>query len=282
MMASCSKESETTTIPSDSAASFTSSITRASGESWEDKDQVGIMVTNGTTTLSGYKFNALYDVDPSTSEFSAHSDLDKFYYPVDGTSIHFYAYYPYSTAVNATDASYPIDVAVQSTPRSIDFMEASTKGGTGYSMTSGDVDLQFNRGMTKMTFTLKAGAGIELANISAISLEGFYTTASYDFATNSFGAFGAVKSIIPYTEAVANTYSAILIPTHDGDTAVTAHSNPKVKFVVSGEELYWDLKDETLKSGENNSYEVTITRSMITTAKIKSWNPTDKDELIAK
>lgn len=283
-MTSCNDMSNVELALSDTAATFTSAITRASGEAWEDGDKVGIVVTDTSQPLSGYKFNALYNVDASTSEFSADTELDKFYYPMDGSSVHFYAYYPHSTAVNATEASYPVNTAVQSVPKSLDLMEASTKGGDGYSKASGAVALQFNRRMTKLTFTLKAGASVDLADISTISLEGFYTTASYDFASNSFKTVGGVASITPFAETTANTYSAILIPTHDGDVAVTAHSTPQVKFVMAdGSIIYWALDGETLKAGDNNSYNVTIAQlEVTTTSDISPWNPEAEDDLTAE
>lgn len=285
-MASCTKETETTTMPADGTASFTSTISRVSGTSWEDDDQVGIMVTDGSATLLGYKFNALYDVNPTTNAFSPNADADKFYYPVDETKyIQFYAYYPHSTAVTTANQYFPVNVAIQTTPKLIDFMEATTKGGSGYNKKSTNVPLTFNRRMTKITFTLVAGTGVDLDDITAITLEGFYTTANYDFATNSFGTIATVASITPYEESADNTYSAILIPTHDGNTAVTAHSTPKVKFVENGENFYWDLSKETLKAGDNNTYsKVTISRTGVTASgsNITNWNPIQKEDVTAE
>lgn len=102
-------------------------------------------------------------------------------------------------------------------------------------------------------------------------------------ATNSFNTFGDVKEITPYTDSNNRVYTAILIPTHDGETAVTPHSKPRVKFVVDGEALYWDLKDEVLKAGDNNKYNVKITRTGVTaTGSITDWVPVEKEDVVAE
>lgn len=262
MLASCTVSEPAAT--SNPAASFTSSIeaTRVSGTEWESGDQVGIMVTSSNSILGDYRYNNCHNVsftEPSQGIFTAASAADQIYYSLDESDyIDFYAYYPYSATLESSDQSYPISVADQSEPRKIDFMEASTRsdGSDGYNKNSGTVPLDFSRNMAKITLILKAGDGVELSDISAITFEGFYTSATYDFPTNTFVEFGGNSvSITPY-DAGNDTYSAILIPENA--------ANHKVYFATPHGEISIDLTEYTLTRGHHLGFTVTVSQTAAT------------------
>ncbi|MFR9652068.1 MAG: fimbrillin family protein [Rikenellaceae bacterium] len=294
IVAGCSSEQEgtTTSTGSDGSAIFSTTISRVGDTQWESGDQVGLMVTkdNAIYDAATYKYNALYDAAPDGSLTPNAGDPDnKFYYPLDGTDLDFYAYYPYSELLNATDESYPIDLSDQSIPTKLDFMEASTRGnGVTYSKSNPNVSLTFNRRMAKLTFIVEAGEQVELSNITSISMEGFYTEASYSMSENSFELIDNVMSITPY-EGASSTYSALLIPMEEANgDAITEHESPCVIFytdlgVECNDTVTWVLGDYDiiLKAGQHNIYTVRINHDgVIVSGGIGSWDSSESEELI--
>ncbi len=270
-MSSCNKEQveiESSAI----CAQFTSSIeSRASGTEWEVGDAVGIIVTQNGSPLSSYHYNNRHNVvigsNASICSFEADSELDQIYYSTDeSTTIDFYGYYPYSADIDATEQCYPIDVTHQSSPQSIDLMVASTEGGSGYNKNSDAVSLRFNRCMTKISLQLKAGTGVELTDISAVKITGFYTKANYSFESGSFVDLSAEEATItPYLDE-SGVYSAILIPNNT--------LNHIIYFTTPYGDVPLDLSDESLLAGEHNYYTVNVHQTSTTyqSNSINNWN----------
>lgn len=259
------------------AATFSSSITtRVSGTEWEEGDEVGIMVTSENTLLNSYHYNNHHTVsftDPEQGIFTPATDLDQIYFSVEeDVYVDFYAYYPYSERLVEEEQSYPIDIVDQTSPKAIDFMEASTFGGDSYNKNSGTVELAFSRNMAKISMTLKAGTGLSLSDISAVRLEGFYTTATYDFPTNSFTALGGDSTDITPYSAGDNSYSAIVIPENS--------ASQMVYFTTPHGDVPLDLSSYTLAKGEHLSFTVTVSQTVAThsTNPINGWDDIDVDD----
>ncbi len=274
MIASCTKEESATEESLN--AQFSSSITRASGTEWESGDQIGVMVTQNNSLVAEYNYNNRYNVsftDPEHGDFIADSEVDQIYYSVDNTEcINFYAYYPYNSDLVEADCSYPIDITEQSTPKNIDFMEASTDGSGGYNKDSGTVILNFSRNMSKITIKLKEGDGVALSDITNVEFEGFYTTATYDFTTNTFGSCGGeTTTITPYDEG-SETYSAIVIP----EQATTHTINFETKYGT----LPLDLSSYTLERGSHLYFTITVSQVPVVSDyhTISKWVDADIDD----
>lgn len=273
VMASCTKE----TVDTQSLkATFTSSIeqTRVVGTEWETGDQIGIIVVSTTVNAvsEGYRFNNCHNVtftDPSQGIFIPDTDLDQIYYSVDENEyVEFYAYYPYSSSLTADTEEYSMDITDQTEPRKIDFMESSTNndGNGGYNKNSSTVALGFLRNMAKISLALQAGDGLELSDISAITLEGFYTSATYDLATNSFKDLGGGElSITPYS-AGNDIYSAILFPEN-----AASHM---VYFTTPYGDVPLDLSGYNLTKGEHLYFTVTVSQTAASyeQSEINGWD----------
>lgn len=265
-MVGCTKTEE---INNDSElkVSFASSIaTKTSGTEWESDDVVGIIVTGENAALENYKYNAKYTVDISSSTYTCSFDAataeDAIYYSTDeAVTLDFYAYYPYSEDVDIATETYPINVAEQADPASIDFMEASTRETTpeGYNKNSDDVSLNFTRRMSQIYFTIASGDGYDISDLKSITLEGFYSTADYDLANNEFTNFGNIQDITPYSLG-NDTYSAIIIPTHESASEqIYAPVEHKIVFTASdGKRMEWVLTDANFYSGYSHSYSVYV------------------------
>lgn len=283
-MVGCAKEEKTTDGGvSNLETSFSSTIveSRASGTQWETGDVIGIMVTSNNSIVSTYTYNNKYNVTfeaetPEKGVFTADSDDDKIYYSSDeNTYIDFYAYYPYNSELSATDQTYPIDVTTQTTPNKLDFMEASTRndGKNGYNKNSGTVALTFNRNMAKLSFKLIGGTGVDLSDITGVSLEGLYTTAEYDFNTNSFGSLGGETTAITPLKEADDLYSAILIP-----EMTTSH---KANFILkNGESVPLDITSQSLASGKHIEISVTVNlkEAVVSGNTIVGWDKTSEAE----
>lgn len=274
-MAGCSKDKATETIGAESAR-FTTTIsnTRAHDTSWDDGDIVGIMVTQENTLVSRYRYNNQYNVDATNSTITNATDADLIYYPADGSVVHFYAYYPYNSQLSEVDQSYPIDISDQSEPKDIDFMEASTRNTEGYTIISSSVELTFSHRMAKLSMTLVAGDAVDLSDITAVKLVGFYDSATYNFVLNEFeGSSIKEISLTPYKDATSGIYSAILIPEN-----AASHM---VYFTTPNGDVPLDLTNYTLESGKHHSLTVTVSQTEATydENEINNWETEYEGEL---
>ncbi len=253
-------------------ASFTSAIeTRVSGVEWEAGDQIGIMVTSDNVALDSYRYNNLHNVsftDPEHGIFTPDTEADRIYFSVDKSVVlHFYGYYPYRADLVEADASCPIDVTDQSEPEKIDFMEASTRDTEGYNKLDDTVVLNFSRNMAKVTFSLVAGDGLELSDITRVWAEGYYTTATYDFVNNIFGSCAGEDYSLDLYDEGSNMHSAILIPeNYAGDRRIyftTPYGD--VPLVMDGYDLV---------RGENRVYTVKVSQTVATCTanRIGGWD----------
>lgn len=277
LLSSCSKQEGQQTVQR-VGATFTSGISsRAYDRTWEQGDQVGIYMVNydqttGEATPEQQYCNTLHTIR-STGEAARLSSDSTMYYPIDGSEVGFYAYYPYTDQISE-DHKYTINVSDQSVPSRIDFMESS--GNTGYSKTSSEVSLVFVHSMAMLSFDISMGTGMENEVVEdiTVSISGIPTVADYDFATNEFQDLReSSTSFAPYTLSEGKSYNAILFP-------MTLPEGATVTFHTSVGPLDWDVEGLDLHFGQNYSCPVTLNRteaaiSGVTT--IVGWVDTDID-----
>ncbi len=270
-LASCAKESGATD-PIDPtnpvAATFTAaSITRVASNAWEESDQIGIsMVKTTTTTLADGNYENIPHTVGAAGESGTFSpDGTVIYFPVDGSSVDFYAYYPCSTL--DVDKNIAVSVATQSFS-DIDIVAAKAASKTKVAPTVTFADEEaFAHQLSKLTITLKEGAGItSLAGVTT-TIKGQYTTAKYNVYSGSISNEGNIANITAVTAADGSTAEAILIP-----TAAVAGSS--IVFTLDGDDYVWDTSSLVLAQGSEHSYEITITKTgiIVTGAKISDWN----------
>ncbi|MFR9566851.1 MAG: fimbrillin family protein [Rikenellaceae bacterium] len=268
-MASCAKENSTSETPSTDpvAATFSSaSISRVADNAWETNDKIGIsMVQTTTTTLTGGDYyNVPYTVSAAGTSGTFTPDDTVIYFPVDGSEVDFYAYYPYA-ALDADD-NLAVNVATQSFSR-IDIVAAKAAAKTKRSPTvtfSGDE--AFTHQLSKLTVTLVAGVGIDdLAGITT-TIKGQYTTAKYNLYTSVISSEGDVADITAVSAADGSTAEAILIP-----TASVAGST--IVFTLDGDDYIWDTSSIAFTQGSEHNYEITVTKTglVVSGATISGW-----------
>ncbi len=265
-LASCAKENSEANQTSDQVeATFTAAaITRVTDNAWEATDKIGITMTvSGKTDLAdGDYYNVLHNVDAAGTSGSFSPDSEVIYFPVDGSAVDFYAYYPYATP--DADDNLDVNVATQ-TFSDIDIVAAKATAKTKSAPTvafSGDN--AFGHCLSKLTITLKAGEGITSLENVTTTIKGQYTTAKYNLYTSEISSRGDVKDITAVT--TGTTVEAILIPTSamDGSTIV---------FTLDGDNYVWDTSKILLAQGSEHTYEITITKTgiIVTGALINDW-----------
>lgn len=247
-------------------------ITRAIDNNWSAGDKIGIfMVKTGqpltTLNIVGTANNIEYNnvTEPGLSgSFSANNIFETIYFPVNGSLVDFYAYYPYSTNIN--QYKYSINVVTQSNQENIDLMTAKTIEKV---KTSPAVILGFRHRLAKLKLTITAGEGVSAADLTnmEVTVIGLPTTASYNLANETLSDLGNNTDITIKTATDGTTAEAILIP-------VSATPGAKISFKLSGsgEIFYWDIATMAFDSGKKYDYTVSLNRTeAIVSGTISDW-----------
>ena len=278
------------------SAGIEATRTTGAGDEWAATDKVGIsmLATGGNMTTSAdlitgnREYNAVPDAPASSATFSPASGTP-IYYPNVG-NVDFVAYYPYGSIgagtgqVNAATYTYNISVANQSNPAAIDLLYAKTTN-VSKSKTV-PVALAFGHVMSKVTFNITAGNGINATNIqnlaaTAIEFGGMPVTAALALQDGTVTAgsdltqtFNPLKGVIPGSVNYHATFSAILVPQPTGH-GLTGRT---VLFTVGGQSYTWTIPDgDTFAEANHYTYMVTVNNNGITVGapSIVKWNERD-------
>ncbi|MDR1666086.1 MAG: fimbrillin family protein [Bacteroidales bacterium] len=249
------------------------SKTKASGASWDAGDAIGVfMVEQGSTTVADAANNKKYGVESAGTSgvFSpaAPADDNVIYYPNDGSSVDFIAYYPYQASITAL-STFPVDVSNQSSPAAIDLLYAATT--TGYSKShTGTVPLAFSHQLSKLTLNVTAGTGVnssDLANLS-IAIQGLNTAATFHLADGTLSGAGAVANITPFTVTAGATYAALVIP------QTIASGTVSIEFSIAAitYSKTWNMPSGVIEKGVEYRYDVVLSSSGAdVTGTINDW-----------
>lgn len=259
-----------------STAPETRVATDAAGNStWEKDDPVGIfMVNHGAVTPVAGAANVAYQAAAAGANISfvAAPGVTPLSFPTDEqVKVDFFAYYPYSASV--ADFIYPVNVADQSSPATLDLLYAKAdNGGAGYTKQHAregwSVDYVFDHQLVKLSLTLSLGSGLDGSSISAVRINGMNTTAKFNLSTGALSDFAAPASITPAGSGFE--YEAILLPV---DALTDAHT---VTFTVNGTDYTWKMQND-ITSGKLDgkhiyTYDLTITtRGVTAKGNINSW-----------
>lgn len=301
-----------------SAGIESAAVTRTvgGGNTWTSTDRIGIVMSDadydigyGEGTLGIIESNIEYAADKidlndkgrSTATFTPVSG-NPIYYPRTG-NVDFYVYYPY-TAVRGNDFGqlddkydYRIDLSDQSDPAAIDVLYAEAKN---VAPGSEPVDLTFRHVLSKITLDVTAGAGIDAADIAALTADDVVVTSSLG-AIVGLGNGGKARrydrsfiDLNPYKKSLPNagadaTFSIILPPDQGGDLVRII-----IAFFVRGKNYKGEFVIWDLLSGINYVYPVTVRKTgtntksrasvgdriciEVGTCSVKSWEVENKDK----
>lgn len=230
--------------------SFTSSIqgvnSRAANNKWAAGDKVGIfMKAAGGELSSTTAINKLYTTDANgiLTAFNAENAL---YYPTDGSSVDFIAYYPFNASL--TENTYKVNVASQTDQSAIDLLYSNNATDFAKGTTS-KPQLQFTHKLSQIAFNITKDATIPSLTGLKVTFKGMNTTADFTLANGALTNTETVADIV----ALVNdqTATAIVLP-------ATALNNVKVVFELNGKTFTADYPQASLAEGSKYTHNVKL------------------------
>lgn len=221
-------------------------ITRVSGTSWDNGDEIGIFTIKNQSALQP---DNIIDNNNNLAFATNGSGLfypkgKSIYYPEDGSSMDVIAYYPYKA--NLTDFTYPIDIAEQS-----EFFYSANLKGVNRNSTSSN--LVFRRVLSKLTLYIRPQiSGTSLNGLTVVA-DGAPTKASFSLSTATLITDESSVNKIPLPLSGNNeqqVVSALLLPT-------TQANRTKIQFTIGSKTYSW-LVPHALDAGKAYSYNITL------------------------
>ena len=284
LLAGCGNDNGTETPESDGrvALQVNGGIeTRATGTAWEKGDAIGIyMLKAGTTDISEEAENRRYSTADGSSTFATTAG-QTIYFPIDGGTVDFRAYYPHRETL--TDGVMALDVSSQTDLPAIDLMTAKVASTEAAPLDKNHpaVAFTFTHRLTKLELNITAGNGISASDLAGLKVEvtNQRTSGSYDPQFEAFGVDSdPVQTVAMNTSADGTLAQAILLPTTAADGINPIVAGREFIFTLqqtSGEVFRWSVPDDKgFLAGDRNIYNITINRTSLTvTATIEDWNP---------
>lgn len=250
---------------------FTSSIqglnTRAANAEWTAGDKVGIFMKAANGDLSAATaVNKLHTTDKNGNLTASNAD-NALYYPTDGSSVDFVAYYPYVTSLAGT--TYKVDVTTQTDQPAIDLLYSDNAKGFAKGASS-KPQLQFAHMLSQIVFNIEKDATIPTLNGLKVTFKGMNTKADFTLADGKLGDAGTVADIAANVDVDGATATTIVLP-------ATALSDIKVVFDLNGKSYTADYPQNVLDAGRKYVHKVKLSDSngqpviVMETATITDW-----------
>lgn len=276
--AGCSNDNEKDVPDADGrvALQVSSGITvqsRAYDKTWEAGDAIGIYMLNGTTTEAANK-QYLTDTE-STSGLFAPAAASTIYFPVDGTTRDFIAYYPYRELGDG-NTTYTIDVSNQTSQKEIDLMGAAKI--SGKHKNDPKVAFSFTHKLAKVALTIQPdGTSLTPEQLKGmtVKLTNQRTLAAYDVVTGesvTVDTQRAPATLTLQTDADGTKAEGIVLPCTDTD-------GMQLEFHLQGGATYsWAVKEAPLSqqfaAGSKYKYTITIANiGLEVTSTVTDWAP---------
>lgn len=152
--------------------------TRAAGNVWNENDAIGItMLTPQVNTVINSYRNYAY-ITSGDGNFSPADAQKIMYFPADGRTVSFKAYYPYKKDLPA-DQPIPVSVKDQTSLAGIDLMTAEHT--RGFSIDDPNVQLHFYHRLAKVIINLTTdNTGLIDLKDCKLTIKGLKTTGTYN------------------------------------------------------------------------------------------------------
>lgn len=256
-------------------------VSRATENSWQDGDKIGIFSANDGET--GFAASNVQYTTTAAGVLSAVTDGIN--YKDASTKTNFRAYYPYNAS--ATVGTVPVNVTDQSDQAKLDLLYAKADGKTSADQ---NIALAFDHQLVKVVFNIKAGTGVTLDGLKT-TLSGSATSGKFDVGTGQFTQDSNIQDILFKVASDNATAEAIVLPATslDGKTVTFTTSDGSKGTVDLSKEL--KVNGTLLKSLDRGSkYTIPVTLGESTTpgefavsfgnATISPWNNVAGDEVI--
>ncbi len=268
-----------TTVPTDSqvAAKIIAGIqTKASGNTWDPSDAIGI-TTTGNEKKDGKEYiNVKFTID-GTGTFNGSSPI----YFQNKNDVTFTAYYPFTDPEGAQPGTAGVikgsTVASNQSgdaQKKIDFMWAQTKANVTSPTVSFTGSDAFTHKMSMLTLTFKSGDDVVISDLKKYKLGGLTLEGQFDITDGNATAVGTAADLeINITTTEDSQYTAgslILYP--------QTISGGKIALEITlNEQTYKaDLALAALQPGKNHTFNITVKKTGISTASAEITNWTDE------
>ncbi len=237
-LTACSNEEDLTNPSVSHPITFTSSLTRASGTTWDKNDQIGVFMTDekGTALQS----NVPYVTKDGDGFFQASST--PLAYPKDGGKVDFIAYYPYEASVSGN--IYKVNLANQSEPQKVDLLYSNNA--KGYA--AGQPSLAFSHQLAQLTLHIQSEDGKDLSGLK-VTVGKVPVEAEFNLSDGTLAEYSNTPQDVElYTtgEGTTLTASAFLLPqTSASNLTITLSSADGTKSKTQ------ELKNVQLQAGSN-------------------------------
>lgn len=217
--------------------------TRATDNSWEAGDMIGIyMIKSGSklTDANALHKNGKYTTNGDAS-FAPANDAVDIKFPDDGSKVDFISYYPYTEGISKS-FKYPINVSSQENQSLTNLLYSDNS--KGQSRTNNNVDLTFTSVLTQIRLNISNSDKISLNNVR-VSLKGVYTKGEFSLVDKSFTA-SSKGSIRMKTNSKGNYSEALVLPTNSMSGIMLEIINGNMSYTYDLEKL---TKIESFESG---------------------------------
>ena len=203
---------------------ISATITRATEETFESGDRIGLFVVNRNADGSAATLKPLGNhLDNMPYTYTTTWNAEKTVYWKDAqTHAEFYMYYPYTQTV-ASVSAMPFGVSADQSSlgayKSSDLIVGST---LDTAPSASPVNIAARHLMSQVEIVLKAGAGysessladadvsVKMNNLATSATVDLATSATVDLATFTVSVVGSVRSLTPYKDGAV--YRAFVVP----------------------------------------------------------------------
>jgi len=233
LTSACKKDNAPEVVqPQNNSVKFSSTIAgqltpNAINSAWEANDAIGVFMKKGAGLSNVISANKNYTTT-GDGDFSPASTDQTLYFPEDGSTVDFIAYYPFKQSL--PNNTYAVDLGNQNNQSNIDLLYANSA--TALSKTSPNANLSFAHQLAKIEFNVKNGDGVANLNGLEVNIGGLNTKADFDLATGTLTNPSAAAEVMAKTstKTTGMLAEAIVLPVADASTAPIVFNLPGAKF----------------------------------------------------
>lgn len=226
---------------------------RAYDATWESGDEIGVfMVEAGTYTIVEGQQNIKYTYS-TNSGFTSKTPI---YFPANGSTVDFIAYYPYQETIDQDGP--PIDISDQSSQKDIDFMYAQA---LSRNKNTPKINLVFSHKLAKIEVKLEQG-DLSLAelNNASVSIVTMNTKGTLLLRNGNLDITESPETIT-MLPTNAHTFEAIVFSNTDREGDKDNGASDAVIKITTGNDTYkcdFPWKSENFMSGDKYIYTITV------------------------
>lgn len=287
-LAACNNEDNYVDEPVAARVSATigaNTVSRASDNSWDNNDEIGI-----TMDESGYAdVNRYVNIKYATPEADGQFSGTVMYFKNSKDPVDFIAYHPFT----GTEGEVPAIMEATTTgefqtaeaQREFDFLYAKLPGVTGKNP---NLNFEFKHQMSKLTFTFVNGNdGTEVSKITSYQITGLVMDGTFNPVTGECAADETEAKNLTITMPAGTVQDGTAVQPLIVFPQATAGKTVKLTITDSDEQVYGcnlSFGDEGIEPGYNYQYKITVSKKIITVgSSISEWTSQDlKDEAFSE